>query len=304
MYGENFMRKSWIVISIMCVLCLSFAFACSDTSLPVPDQPVDGDDVDGDIEEEIEIEMEEPVDGDEELPDGDEEEISEEEAELEEEIDPFVSVSGTVLERPLPSRATDVPVEAATVCLLTPTDIPCVQTDAEGVFTIEGVERHSDVSVGISKDSIMNMAVTAKVGVDDLDLYTIHVLPTAQITALLTDVGVTADDAKAHLVLGYYINDADRDGASDVSVSLTPASGDGPYYFDGMGAYDDTLTASGASGIIAYFNVDPGDVELMAAHDSMSCGLYHAWDGSELQKNKVGLYAGYLTSDQGLCVAK
>ena len=62
-------------------------------------------------------------------------------------------------------------------------------------------------------------------------------------------------------------------GQDNVTASLTPMSGVGPYYVASNNLPDKTLTSTSTAGFGLFANVDPGDVEVTMTHAVHSCGI-------------------------------
>jgi hypothetical protein len=115
-----------------------------------------------------------------------------------------------------------------------------------------------------------------------------------EVQGLFLLAGIQADPAKGSV--GINTVDAMGNPQSGVSLSLTPASGQGPYYLGVSGTPDPALTATSPAGIGFFANTDPAAPFLLkGTHSSLAC---RGFDFSHLDANgdvRLTVKAGQLT---------
>lgn len=228
------------------------------------------------------------------------------------EPEPFMTVSGTVVDIELGVGFTgteepteETPVEGMEICVFEHDDIPCVQTDADGKFEIAEVP-NEPVLVSFTKDGYPSYLRAASSG-----------LGTILITRIMDDErttenaemlgGTYPDDATGGIVFGaltYNTEGVESPYAfsmnevinwiclDEVTVSLDPDSGVGPFYVDENEQYDTSLTETSEAGWGSIYNIEPGDYTLTYSHPQMDCG----------QPVEVRVVAGYITHYvSGIC---
>ena len=196
--------------------------------------------------------------------------------------------------------ATGAPLEGATVCNVELDT--CVDTDAEGATRVPYL-RFADNTFTFTKENYFtaNVAYTATENlvsdfIDGIDQISTTMIMRAQVDVIVPQApGMpSVDPEKSGIVATTF----DRQGnpISGVSVTLNPASGEGPFYFaegnllenaTSGSAFNTEATATTSSGVLTYINVDPGSYTLSFSHDTLTCvsgaGLSAEGDNIRLQ---------------------
>lgn len=195
-----------------------------------------------------------------------------------------------------------VAVSDLQVCLYQTPAVPCVKTDANGAYALSGVPANAEVLLEYTKASFLPTLVTVKTVAGPMSVGQFLAPTVAEASALASLVGITIDPTKGHiLTTAFQGTPGSFTGQDNVTNSITPKSGSGPYYLNASNVPDTNLTVTSTAGIGLFANVSPGDVEVSMAHFTKTCQrLSTSWAGSTAAASKVKVVAGYLTGGAGL----
>jgi len=190
--------------------------------------------------------------------------------------DATISANGVVNEPNLDPTVPSAGLEGFEVCLLWGTDengeyaeSNCGTTDAEGAVVHADLPGDTQFLVRGSKEGYISTLGTLEGLIEDFDWAGLSGDPALlDVQAALT--GVTADDTKGHLSV--VILNADGDSLDGFAVSLLDADGESTEaaYFEGL-EYTEGATATSASGVAGFFNVDPGTYTLVVDKTDVLC---------------------------------
>lgn len=189
------------------------------------------------------------------------------------------------------------PVTTARICVHRVPELPCASVNMDGVAMLE-------VPVNID----LQLHTTATRYMDQLNTFTsdgeprrvrLDIAKTSNIVPLLSAAGVTLDREKGQLA--FLAQSGPGDGLADVTATLDPAGGEGPF-FTRDSIPDAELTATTSDGLGVYANVDPGELEVVYANPAGDCTADEGWDRGA---NRVGtrLEANTLTIIIARCEA-
>jgi hypothetical protein len=190
------------------------------------------------------------------------------------------------------------PVSGVLVCVFEDNSIPCVSTDANGDFTLNGVPSGVEILVEFTKSDYFPTLVTLTTEAAPMSLGELLSPSKLAVGLLALAVGTTVDPSKGQLLFNAFTpgTGGGFTGEGGVVALMEPKSGVGPYYFDANQQPDKTLTATTTTGAGVYANVDPGYAEVTLTSFSKTCTrLTTAWAGSTATASKVRIVAGYLT---------
>jgi len=193
-------------------------------------------------------------------------------------------------------------IGAAEVCLIVPEDGPCVMTGFDGEFQFPNIPRNTRVMFRFIKNGYYpNMAhYTTKETEEFLTYY----LTNDEVNDLAFNVAeVARDDNKSVLIFAVRTGKGpDATNVPDVTVTLSPTSGVGPFYAMATGL-DKTLTATTTTGGGSWFNVEPGSYTLTYTHATKKCEPYYGWkhEGAENTLD-VRTDPGFITYTNQICV--
>ena len=202
------------------------------------------------------------------------------------------------------------PVADFKVCVYGQPQVPCVMTNAIGYYELDGVPGNSELLIEFTKTSYLPVLRTITTATTTLDMGTIQYPTTAEATAFASLAGVTLDPAKGQVLATALKTVILSDGGTGftgqdgVSVSMSPATGAGPFYAS-AGALplpDPNLTATSTNGLALFANVDVGEVEVEMTHATLACTRYveATWAGSTGTASRVPIVAGYLVGGAAL----
>lgn len=145
-------------------------------------------------------------------------------------------------------------VPGAEICISMP-DLGCVTADAQGAFTFPGIPASTRIRVRASANGYVPSEGLVDTGTEDST--TGGVLFSSGLVSLaFTLSGITWDSSKPAVAV--LVQDAAGAALAGYSVSIAPASGDGPYYPVGTGIPANG-TATGDRGAAIFINLDAGD---------------------------------------------
>lgn len=208
---------------------------------------------------------------------------------------PTTSVSGDIVSLTDPNT----PVIGVQVCVYQAPSIPCVQTDSTGHYTLSSVPTDKEILVEYTKATYFPVLVTVKTSTLPLDLGQFRAPTSNEAAAFGALVGVSIDPSKGQVLFTAFTpaTGGGYTGQDSVVAKISPQSGTGPYYLNAAGTLPDkTLTATTASGVGLFANVDSGDYDVTLTHFSKTCQRFStSWVGSGSTASKVPVVKGYLT---------
>jgi hypothetical protein len=164
-------------------------------------------------------------------------------------------VDGVTYSGKITDAALGSPIAEAEICGVDPV-VACVQADGDGNYTLPGLPKNSDVLIRASRPGYFTAQAIFVIGDADRSNVNSVLFDEDVLSSIYTDAGLTFDKAKGHI--GVVLTDPGPNSASGYTVSVSPASGDGPYYLDGT-AINTGLSATSDSGTAAFANMDDGD---------------------------------------------
>lgn len=173
-----------------------------------------------------------------------------------------VMVRGSVF-----SFTTRFPLAGAEVCILHRPDIPCVATDADGRYAIEGLEPATQDAIFAKASGHLPSVVWGMTPDDDV----VANVPLLSGTALLLfeqTAGLQLDVTKSQVVTTA-VDDMDE-GIAGASLSIDPVSGVAGYLGDD-GVPDTSVAETQSSGMAGFFNVGAPEVRLTVTHPDLDC---------------------------------
>ena len=193
------------------------------------------------------------------------------------------------------------------VCVDDMPNIACATTDAKGAFELDGVPGLTSLVLTLDRDDYVPASKSIQTADTDMNVNGSSILmyPTGSLkppdgvqqapdtgSVDFFAIGPKDDDPKSFVVL------------SDVTVALSPAKGQGPYFSDGRGVYDPQATAT-VGGFGFYLNLPPGEYTLTFTDPKHDCAPVSAPIGGfgvpvPPTSVKFTVLAGYLTEEVGV----
>jgi hypothetical protein len=164
--------------------------------------------------------------------------------------------------------ATNPPVflEGVEVCVHEHPDIPCAETDDAGRVELAGLPRDTPLDLTFHKDGYIPTLKTIETSFVDMDGTANPVMMPA--VGTLGTPGVELE-LETKGVLGFFAV-GDSGPVPGTKVSLSPASGDGPFFVGLDGVIDPDATATLAVGGV-FFNLEPGEYTLTTSAEGRKC---------------------------------
>jgi hypothetical protein len=205
-------------------------------------------------------------------------------------------------------------IEGVEVCVYQKSSIPCVMTDKNGIFTLTGLPAFTDIVLTLKKSGYLPNLKPIETASDDMDgLSTGQAIsmgggaaPTLPLTVDWLGKGQVIFFA---VTLGPTGNPSESVGDVGATVTLSPASSDGPYYLGPQNTLEPSATSIvDTAGL--FFNLDPGTYEVTFHDPTKDCAPISTQFGgfgfpSPPSSVKFPILAGYLTNGIGVaCTPK
>lgn len=184
------------------------------------------------------------------------------------------------------------PVDGVSVCVKEDSSIPCVTTDSAGAFTISGLDLSNDFTLAGTKTAYMNAEFPVGANQTSLD-YHQTMMDDTTVATLMTMLGTTVQSGMGHIL--FSAKSGASGGASGVTIQLDQSVGEGPFYSNGMGIPDKTLTATSTNGGAAIVNITPGTYYLTFS-STATCTVFHGWKGTTSTDTKITVSADTATT--------
>ena len=188
---------------------------------------------------------------------------------------PTITVSG-----PITDLGNGEPLVGARVCL-TESGL-CTETNDAGTFQLTGVEADREHSLSIDFDGYLPGLVPFTTSASDTELAVISLGGDIIMDLQMALLEVEAEAGRGQVVFsvsnGIF---GDRINVADVSVTLSPGGGDGPYYLSSGGLPDVEQTQTSANGGGLFVNVPVGEHTLIHQNLSAGCTTILGWSGPE-----------------------
>jgi hypothetical protein len=204
-----------------------------------------------------------------------------------------LTINGTLTE--LTATGPGSPVAGATVCVIQPAGGPCMVSAADGTFIATGIPENTQMLVELTAPTFHPALATVTTGTTDVT-FGYFMIKRSTVGLLGTILGLSIDASKGQIFV--------QSGSSaGTVVSLSPASGTGPYYSDASSLPSRTLTSTSTSGAAIFANVAPGDYVVTFANPSVTCNpTGFSWAGTAPETTNVTVRADRITSTVALCL--
>lgn len=192
-----------------------------------------------------------------------------------------VKISGKLTE-----FGSNVAVPDVDVCVKEAASTPCVKSDKDGKFSIEGPEK-ADFHVTMKKTGYLSYASAYGNGQKDTTYNTLLLTETL-VGLMATALGTTVKKGEGHII---FTASGASAGTAGVSFKMAKAAGEGPFYLGTSGMPDKKLTATTAAGQGTYMNLPAGDYVLSFSSATAKCALHHGVPGATAADVKVKVFA-------------
>jgi hypothetical protein len=201
------------------------------------------------------------------------------------------------------------------VCVYQNAAIPCVTTDANGIFIISGLPAASDIALTFHRDGYVPVLTAIATPNTDIDGLSGAGSPLLMPSSTPSTTPVPIDIAHKGIVTVVAImpgpsGKPTSTGDVGAKISLSPMTGNGPYFLD----QTNTVIVPSATSMVyegaVYFNLDPGEYEIAIDDPNHSCSPLSSLLGlygypAPPTSVKFPIVAGYGTSAVGFyCTAK
>lgn len=212
-------------------------------------------------------------------------------------------------------------LEGVEVCLIESVDIPCVTTDEEGMFVLEGAPRNRELLLTFSKEGYIPCLVSVRTMRDDVEVpwgtqpFMIDMESSEQDLEALEAAGIVVDESKGAIEFAAADTQLTTGIPGRLSVSIEPAAGDGPVFYntnlqidpDATGLSDEIIAAD-------FFNLEDGEYLISweaEGPEKIECeivgvsGIATVWGlpAARPDAMRVKVRAGFISPTMITCIA-
>jgi len=203
------------------------------------------------------------------------------------------------------------PLPGVTVCIYQDPTTPCVTTQADGTFTMPGLPPRTDLVLSLVKSGYNSYLAPIETASTDMDGRNNPLIMSPPGTA--PNIGVAVDLQTKGIIDAFAVSTSGANmnvfaGTDATQITLTPASGNGPFFVNDNNQIDLSVTSFVGSTAF-YYNVAPGTYTLTYANTGYDCepilfpfGQFGFPVATPAHSLKVVVGAGYVTGIVGaLC---
>jgi hypothetical protein len=197
----------------------------------------------------------------------------------------------------------DAPVVGMKVCVYETTI--CTESQADGSYELPGVPGNQELLIEFTRDAYYPVIRTLVTSDRDIDMGRVWFPTQADIELVALTLDNLQIDPNKGILLALALRRVQTEaggwayaGQSGVVASLSPRSGDGPFYTSGgpLPLPEKNLTQTTGSGLAIFANVRPGVPEVDLSHPTLNCVLHaEAWPGATATSSRVPILPGYAT---------
>lgn len=187
-------------------------------------------------------------------------------------------------------------VPGAKICAVDPVR-DCVFTDDDGNYVYPGLPKNTRIRVEATADSLLPAVALFDIG-EANDVLDAPLFPADLAMSVFSDAGVNLDLTKGHIAV--LIFGPEDTNAAGYSFAVSPTSGQGPYYAEGLGL-STTRTFTDNSGTGVFANLDDGDYTVTVSGIGPCNQYLTAYDGNNAIPAHV--QAGFLAYATLQCVS-
>ncbi len=186
------------------------------------------------------------------------------------------------------------PIADAELCTWDRPGLSCTSTDALGGADVQ-VLSSGDTGFTIEKADFLGVLLPFTAPIPGT--FRAALFPDALLTPALTALGLTYPDTAngAVFILARESTSIPDKPVAGVTVTLSAATSQGPFYADENGMMDTTLTQTSESGQVSFWSVPPGEVTLSASHAIVDCEAIEGWPAETPGEMTVPVQANMAT---------
>jgi hypothetical protein len=194
---------------------------------------------------------------------------------------PTTLASGLITEFGAPN-----PIEGAEVCLMDAEPPVCTFSDANGRFELD-VPIYSEIALTITKEGLHSTILVFTTSRAGFDAAGVPIAERATTDSFLGSIGLTQSLDKGLIVITAPL--------SGMTPVIEPASGDEPFYLNGISITHSDTGSPAEGGFAGITNVEPGTVTFHLEHETATC-TYSAWGFPGANEVRLPVRAGFLTA--------
>ncbi len=229
------------------------------------------------------------------------------EPEVEEDVEPpppppTVSVTGKIR-----NLVGDAPVEGIEVCVDGRDDIDCTLSDADGIYTLDGVPGNEQVILTYMEDGYFPELIMVETRTEDIifPLTSAHAT-TAEAELIPAVVNITPDEGMGHVGMAVFTQigvDVVEQMLDGATVTIEPAGDAVATYLNPAGVPIAERTETSTNARLFFFNVPPGEVIVHVKHPThQGCEVAgFGWTGPDTTSVRLVVRPGHVTAGSLKC---
>ena len=209
---------------------------------------------------------------------------------------PTVTLTGLIRE-----ALTKTPTADVKVCVHGRADIACATSDSTGNYTLPGVPANERLWIAYSGQDLVSQLSAKETKTSDIH-WTHNVANSVLFESQATLLGVTIDENMGHVSGGLFNTkeEIDNKGEPGLTATITPETGEGPFYSSAGGLPDTTLSATTTTGAFVLLNVPPGDYVL--TFEGKDCEPHFGWTANGASNTaEMKVVAGHVSWVNYVC---
>lgn len=213
-----------------------------------------------------------------------------------------VSLSGSVHEFTLGLKPGEFgpALAGVEVCVDDDKDIDCDTTDADGAFSLKGLQPNTEATFRFTKDGYLGVLLPGRTPFENFAGFTTALASDSVVTGFAAIVSTTYPNADQGVVTVFVAEPFEPDGGAtttfipDATFELLSGTGKGPNYVTEAQVPDLKLSATTKGGWGFFYEVEPGTIEIEVKAGSLDCRP--GWSMDATNKAKVPVKASLQTT--------
>lgn len=190
------------------------------------------------------------------------------------------------------------PIAGAHICFVSESELPCVDTAADGTYSIANLPAEKEVEVEVTATGFLPVRSNFITRAGNFEI-SAQMFPPEAISLAFQAAGETIDPAKGGLLVRVYDPTLGQaaGGLAGVKVTVAPADGVGPFYSNGLALVEGDATTANGNALFANLETKTYKVSFESAdHTCKGTYLWKSDDGRIAANVKTG-FATYLYVD-------
>lgn len=209
---------------------------------------------------------------------------------------PTINYSGAIV-----NGVDQSPLGGVQICFVSNPEIACVQTAADGSYSVD-LPEDTEVEVEVVKEGFISVRSNFLTRTSDTSISAQMFAPAA-VEAAFQLAGATYDPAAGGMLVRVYDPAKGQTvGLAGVAIDVEPNDGDGPYYLDGL-TFNTAATATTTVGNALFSQLEDKTYKLSFTSETHDCKGTYLWKSSDDRVEAI-VKPGFATYIYADCVAK